>query len=170
MIGCERRFPRICALVMVACLISCGACEQGPDLTPVVIEKTEEEGWVRLTLGGRQARLQVAATRETRGRGLMGRRKLGEDEGMIFIYPDSRFMSFWMQNTYIPLSIAFIKEDGRIIRISQMKPMTEEPSYTSGDRCRYAVEMAQGWFEMHGIRAGDVIEIPESVRCIEAEE
>ena len=120
---------------------------------------------VILPLGGVKVVLEVAADDTARARGLMGRKKLEPDRGMIFIYPEDRIMRFWMKNTYIPLSIAFLKEDGMVVNIEKMRPLVEDPPYISRGLCRYAVEMNQGWFDAHGIHAGDRIDLPPEIRA-----
>jgi uncharacterized membrane protein (UPF0127 family) len=77
---------------------------------------------------------------------------------MLFVYDNDQTMSFWMRNTYVPLSIAFIASDGRIIEIRDMYPL-DETSVKSGRSVRYALEVPQGWFSRAGVRAGDVLKI-----------
>lgn len=87
----------------------------------------------------------------------MGRRDLGEDEGMLFVYRDDGFRHFWMRNTPLPLSIAFIARDGRITQISNLEPF-DEASVSSREAVPYALEVHRGWFRAHGIREGDRVE------------
>jgi uncharacterized membrane protein (UPF0127 family) len=101
---------------------------------------------------------EVARTREERNQGLMYRESLGEDAGMLFIFPDNSVRSFWMQNTYIALDIAFMAPDFRIVDIQQMEPMTTD-SHTSRGPAMYALEVNQGWFEAHGVEVGDTPEV-----------
>lgn len=95
----------------------------------------------------------IADTYERRRLGLMHVRELPEDHGMLFIYPDVRERSFWMKNTLIPLSIAYIDEHGTIASIVDMEPHDERPR-PSGAPVRFGLEMAQGWFRAHGIEPG----------------
>lgn len=101
---------------------------------------------------------EVARTDEERSRGLMHRESLGEDAGMLFIFPEQTVRSFWMQNTYIALDIAFMDRDFRIVDIQEMDPMTTE-SHVSRAPATYALEVNQGWFRTHGVRVGDRPEV-----------
>jgi hypothetical protein len=100
--------------------------------------------------------VEVAETPEERNRGLMGRKYLGKDEGMLFIFEGENYHSFWMKNTLLPLSIAFIDRDGRIVWMTDMKPLTLD-SHIPPRPVLYALEMNQGWFSKNGIKAGDVV-------------
>ena len=103
-------------------------------------------------------RAEVARTPEERSKGLMHRKKLHDGEGMLFIFERDEILSFWMKNTLIPLSIAFITYDGKIIDIKNMYP-GDLSSVVSSRSARYALEAPQGWFERAGVRAGDVVDI-----------
>lgn len=110
-----------------------------------------------LTLGGHVLRVEVADTPEARAQGLMYREALGDDEGMLFVYPDERPRSFWMENTKIPLSIAFVSAAGSIVRIRDMRPF--DTGHTRSVRpARYAIEVDQGWFAARGIVEGSFVE------------
>jgi uncharacterized membrane protein (UPF0127 family) len=109
-----------------------------------------------LVVGNVRITAEVAATREDRSRGLMHRESLPEDHGMLFIYPDEAPLAFWMRNTPLPLSIAFADGGGRIFRIADMEPHSEQP-VPSGRPARYALEMNRGWFERRGVLVGDEI-------------
>lgn len=95
----------------------------------------------------------IADSYEERRLGLMHVRELPRDHGMLFIYPDVRERSFWMKNTLIPLSIAYIDERGEIVSIVDMEPL-DERSHPSGGPVRFGLEMAQGWFRARGIAPG----------------
>jgi uncharacterized membrane protein (UPF0127 family) len=99
----------------------------------------------------------------------MFRDSLPKDHGMLFIYPQPQTLSFWMQNTIIPLSIAFMDSDGTIVNILEMKPGIEVPPYRSEKPCRFALEMTAHWFSDHGVKAGDRAQIPEHILRMEAE-
>jgi len=96
---------------------------------------------------------EVAATDLTRMNGLMYRRMLPENRGMLFVFPYASPQSFWMKNTYLPLSIAFIDEAGAIVNIDDMKPLTTN-THPSAKPVKYALEMNHGWFAKRGIKAG----------------
>ena len=84
----------------------------------------------------------------------MGRKHLGKDEGMLFIFEAEDYHSFWMKNTFIPLSIAFIDRDGRIVWMTDMKPLTLD-SHVPPKPILFVLEMNKGWFSKNGIKAGD---------------
>jgi len=88
----------------------------------------------------------------------MFRKNLPDGEGMLFVYERDQVLSFWMKNTYIPLSIAFIASDGRIVDIKDMYPH-DESSVLSSRSVRYALEVPQGWFSRAGVRHGDILVI-----------
>jgi len=101
---------------------------------------------------------EVASTPEERERGLMYREELPDGTGMLFVFPDSRERSFWMQNTFVPLDIAYMDVNYTIVSILAMQPL--DPSlHPSGAPAMYALEVPQGWFEAHGIEVGDTPEI-----------
>jgi uncharacterized membrane protein (UPF0127 family) len=100
--------------------------------------------------------VEVAKTPEERSLGLMGRKHLAQDEGMLFIFEAEDYHSFWMKNTLIPLSIAFIDRDDRIVWVTDMKPLTLD-SHVPPKPVLYALEMNQGWFSKNGIKVGDVV-------------
>jgi len=102
---------------------------------------------------------EIARTQEEKSQGLMFRKKLPDGEGMLFVYERDEVLSFWMKNTLIPLSIAFIASDGRIIEIKDMYPH-DEKSVLSSRSVRYALEAPQGWFTRAGVQNGDIIKIP----------
>ncbi len=99
---------------------------------------------------------EIAATDATRTTGLMNRFSLQPDHGMLFVFKQPQPLAFWMKNTYVPLSIAFIAADGRILNIEDMAPLTES-THPSRGPALYALEMKKGWFAQHGIAAGEPV-------------
>lgn len=96
---------------------------------------------------------QVAKTSEQRQIGLMFRKEMAGHEGMIFVFEDPATQCFWMRNTLIPLSAAFVADDGSIVNIEDMKPLSDQ-SHCSAKPVRYVLEMNQGWFAKRGLKAG----------------
>jgi len=111
----------------------------------------------RLNAGIHLIHAEVAATPADRSRGLMHRKELGPSDGMLFVFEQPDTQCFWMRNTLIPLSIAFLAEDGRVVNVADMAPQTDTP-HCSGEPVRYALEMNQGWFARRGIGPGVRIE------------
>jgi uncharacterized membrane protein (UPF0127 family) len=99
---------------------------------------------------------EIARDEHERNTGLMYRRKLPEGEGMLFVFERDQILSFWMKNTFVPLSIAFIAFDGRIVDIRDMEPQSLT-AVKSSRSVRYALEVPQGWFIRQEIREGDRI-------------
>ena len=99
---------------------------------------------------------EIVKELEDKKQGLMFRKNLEDGEGMLFIYDRDQILSFWMKNTYIPLSIAYISSDGRIIDIKDMYPNDENPVRSSRS-VRYALEVPQGWFSRVGVKSGDFV-------------
>ena len=131
-----------CSLV-VALAVSTAQAQQLPE--------------VMLSVNGHKLTVEVAHTVPTRSQGLMHRRMLPENRGMLFVFDNAAIHAMWMMNTYIPLSVAFLDERGVIINIEDMKPHTQD-THPSAKPARYALEVNQGWFGKRGIRAGAKIE------------
>ena len=117
-----------------------------------------------------RVRVEIADDDFERARGLMYRTALAENRGMLFVYEEEQQeLTFWMKNTLIPLSIAFMDSEGRIVDIQDMKPLGLEqtvpdaklPRYVSAEPARYALEVNQGFFEERGVEVGDRTELPE---------
>ena len=110
-----------------------------------------------LTIRDQNLVVEVASTPETRATGLMHRFSLRQDHGMLFVFEAPQPLAFYMKNTYIPLSIAFVDSRGRIVNIEDMRPLDESTHWSRG-LAQYAIEMRQGWFAAKGIGVGDVVE------------
>jgi len=108
---------------------------------------------VTLSAGMHLVRAEVAFTTESRMQGLMFRKSLGPNEGMLFMFTEDERHCMWMRNTYVPLSVAFIDAKGRIVSIHEMDPQTEN-SHCAKGLTRYALEMNKGWFKSKGIAVG----------------
>lgn len=107
-------------------------------------------------LGPHALKVELALTEEERERGLMFRKSLGRDEGMVFVFDEPAYQSMWMKNTLIPLSVAFLDGDGRILNILDMDPQTLD-THTSAGPASYAIETNIGWFERNKVKAGDKV-------------
>jgi uncharacterized membrane protein (UPF0127 family) len=117
----------------------------------------EESPTVQLSIKGHRLVAETAATTATRTIGLMHRFSLKPDHGMLFVFDAPQPLAFWMKNTFVPLSIAFIGADGRILNIEDMTPQTET-THPSRGLALYALEMKKGWFAERAIAAGDRVE------------
>ncbi|HCP45276.1 MAG TPA: hypothetical protein DIU15_04510 [Deltaproteobacteria bacterium] len=135
------RALRLLLVTALALLVSCSS--RSPAGLPVISIDVE----------GHRIRAEVAEEPEDHSRGLMYRRELGTNSGMLFVYAQPEPLSFWMKNTFVPLSIAFIDDDGTIVHIADMAPQTTV-SHRSPKAVRYALEVNRGWFAERGIKAG----------------
>jgi len=115
---------------------------------------------VRLQAGIHVVTAELARTDRAREIGLMGRESLGPNEGMLFVFERKAVHCFWMRDTPLPLSIAFLDDDGRIVDIAQMAPRSED-SHCPSRAVRFALEMEQGWFARRGLAPGAQLVQPE---------
>ncbi|MFM7507245.1 MAG: DUF192 domain-containing protein [Rubrivivax sp.] len=106
-----------------------------------------------LTIGIHVVQAELAATPEQQATGMMFRTSMGTNEGMLFVNDEPGVRCFWMRNTLLPLSIAFIADDGTIVNLADMAPRSEQ-SHCSAQPVRFALEMNQGWFAKRGIQPG----------------
>jgi uncharacterized protein len=120
----------------------------------------DENGFhtAQIQIGTETLDVELAETPQQQAKGLRFRQSLAENAGMLFLFPAPQRVSFWMKDASIPLSIAFIQSDGKIIQIRPMQPYDETPVPSLSDTVAYALLVNQGWFERHGIAAGTVIE------------
>jgi uncharacterized protein len=138
-----RRIERIAVILSSLLLWEAAVLGQTPLKIPLYMKNLEVS-------------VEVAKTPEERQKGLMNRKQLGKDEGMLFVFDAEDYHGFWMKNTLIPLSIAFIDRNGKIVAITDMKPLTLD-SHDPPQPIFYALEMNKGWFSGHGIKVGDVV-------------
>ena len=122
----------------------------------LIILSTQSHGNIEATFEGKPAKLllSIANTNESRSKGLMFQSSLKKNHGMIFIWPSSKKQCMWMKNTSLPLSVAYLSSDGRILEIYDMVPFSED-SICSMRNVRMAVEVNQGWFARNQITVGD---------------
>lgn len=118
---------------------------------------------ITITIGGEDFRIEVARTPEQRQKGLMFRKNLKAGEGMLFVFPEDQYLSFWMKDTHIPLSIAFLAKDGEILQIEDLKPLSLR-TVRSRRSARYALEVLQGTFRNLDVEPGYKIGLPADFR------
>src|SRR5215469_4334480 len=139
-------------LVALCVILGLTACQQrNSDTDPFGLRV------VQLKIDNSSLFAEVADTPRTSANGLMFRDSLREDHGMLFIFDKPRTASFWMKNTTIPLSIAYIDSAGKIREIRSMKPLDETLIVSASPDILFALEVNEGWFKRHGISAGDII-------------
>ena len=108
---------------------------------------------LELTAGFYRIEAEVAADQPNRMQGLMQRRSMAANQGMLFVFPQTERHCMWMRNTLLPLSVAFLDEQGSILNIENMKPQTEDNHCAAGP-ARFALEMNIGWFASKGLKPG----------------
>ena len=116
----------------------------------------------RISVGGRDVYVELAVTAEERAQGLQFRKRLEENHGMLFVFGEKKPVVFWMKDTYIPLSLAFIGEDGRITQIEEMEAGSLKHHASNAD-VKYVLEMTAGWFKRNGVGVGDRVSMPQLV-------
>lgn len=139
----------VAALVLVSAAFLLVSCKPKSDTVTIVV-------------GGTKLHVEIAKTPAQRQRGLMFRKSMPENHGMLFIFPRDEQLSFWMKNTFIPLSIAFISQGGTIRSIHHMTPHSLE-AIQSTYAVRYALEVNQGEFARLGVKAGDRVILPPNL-------
>lgn len=144
-------FDRLAAALVLAASLALPAFAQdkGEKLTAPL--KT-----INVKVGTHALKVEVADNDANRSRGLMFRQAMGKNDGMLFVFSELGYHSMWMQNTYIPLSVAFIDEGGTILNILDMVPKTQD-THTAAGPARYAIETNQGWFAERKLKAGDKV-------------
>ena len=145
---------RQCLLVVAFFLVSVTCLGQNT----VRFQKT------KLKLGAQVLTVEVADKDPQRQRGLMHRQRMAESEGMLFVFDREQTLSFWMKNTFIPLSIGFFDDSKRLVDIQDMSPASslmqaKFPSYASRKPSKYALEVNQGWFSRHNIGLGTTFKL-----------
>jgi uncharacterized membrane protein (UPF0127 family) len=138
-------------LLLIIFLVNAGFASCSPNKLTVQELPIERNGQVIAVV-----KAEIAVTNEERRQGLMGRKILNDGNGMFFVFERDEVLSFWMKDTLIPLTIAFIASDGRIIEMKDMQPNDLNPVRSSRS-VRYALEVPQGWFSRAGIQPGDTV-------------
>ena len=163
---------RLALVLLVVFLAGCGGATGSPDEhspNDTAAGKKSDSGTSGLpivtidTSGEKkvEVRVEIADGPFEQQRGLMYRTSLGEDRGMLFVYRREQPLTFWMKNTRIPLSIAYIDSKGRITDILDMKPLDDKPPhYVSSEPVQYALEVNQGFFDERGVKVGDHVKLP----------
>jgi uncharacterized protein len=151
----ERRVARYGSLMNRAVLL-CLLLVAGSALSQETAQVTLPS--VALSVAGKAVTAEVADDAQERSMGLMFRERLARNAGMLFVMPKPERASFWMKNTTLPLSVAYMNSAGVILEIHDLQPLDEKPVPSAFPNIAYALEMEQGWFNENGILAGDRIQ------------
>jgi len=154
MMATKERIRMWMALLPLACLLiaqqlGCASAPQDPNALPAT----------RMQIGREKFTLEIARRPAQRERGLMFRKSMPADHGMIFTFPDEEERSFWMKNTEIPLDILFLRADGTVVSVHQMRPFALTGVPSNGP-AKYAIELNEGTAARVGVKAGDRLQIP----------
>ena len=136
-------WARRAAVIAALCVAAVASAQDGP----------QKLAQVRLNAGIHNMNAELASTPQQREIGLMFRNAMPANDGMLFVFEQPGQQCFWMRNTLIPLSVAFIGDDGSVVNIDDMKPQTLD-SHCSAKPVRFVLEMNEGWFAKRGIKAG----------------
>jgi len=136
-------WARRAAVIAALCVAAVASAQDGP----------QKLAQVRLNAGIHNINAELASTPQQREIGLMFRNAMPANDGMLFVFEQPGQQCFWMRNTLIPLSVAFIGDDGSVVNIDDMKPQTLD-SHCSAKPVRFVLEMNEGWFAKRGIKAG----------------
>lgn len=142
---------RVLATIILALAALAGGCKED---APPPTQAVGADAWLPFRIGDVAVKLQVAIRPMEVQQGLMHRPMLGDNEGMLFVYPQPGARSFWMRNTLIPLDIGFFSPDGVLREVRAMNPLDENPVTSFSSEIQFAVEMNQGWYRANGIKPG----------------
>lgn len=150
---------------LVLCLLAAAGCDGGAPARPPPKGAAE---FFPVKIGARTVDFQLAVTDAEMSRGLMNRKDLGPDQGMLFVYERPQQMSFWMRNTPTPLHIGFFTSDGVLREVYPLYPFDERAVASRREDLQYALEMRQGWFEKSGVKPGDVLDLEAVAAALKA--
>jgi uncharacterized protein len=145
-------------LTVLSLTAGCGRGDAMRTTTAASAVKPATE-FFEIAVGGKPVRMQLAVKPREMERGLMERRDLGADDGMIFVYAGVQQMSFWMRNTPTPLDIGFFTADGVLREVYPLNPYDESPVRSVGEELKFALEVNQGWFVKNGVKPGAQLDL-----------
>ena len=157
----SHRLPPLLALF--ALLTACGGSEAAKNTAP----KTVDDRFA-IRIGERTVQMQVAALPAELQRGLMFRKTMGEDEGMLFVFTSPQPQSFWMRNTTLPLDIGFFEPTGELKEIYPMYPLDERLVKSRGRNLQFCLEMNQGWYARNGVQPGAMLDLKAVAAALKA--
>ena len=147
-----------CLLLSIYASLLLPSCRDSGHAQAAAQEKTFAD-YFKIGIGDHTPRIQLALHQLEQQQGLMQRRDLGPDDGMIFIYAKPQRMNFWMHNTPTPLDIGFFTEEGALAEVYALLPFDETSVHSRSERLKYAVEMPSGWYARNGIKPGAKLDL-----------
>ena len=160
---------KLAQVLGLAALLLAASCEEekpamppsaptpAPPANPVTGPAQPRLETIKLYLGAAELTVEIADENHERMTGMMHRTTMPENEGMLFVFPKQHQTGFWMKNTTLPLSIAYIDRASRVIEIYDLHPLNTQPVESRSARVKYALEVNQGWFAKNGIQPGTVL-------------
>lgn len=148
-------------------LLPAAGCGRDRSSAPPAAVKTVND-YFTIGVGNRDVRAQLAVTEPEMEHGLMERRDLAPNEGMLFVYAQPQEMSFWMHDTPTPLDVGFFDRGGKLREIYQMQPFDETTVASRSKDLQFALEMNQGWFHSNGVEAGAQLDLAELAAALKA--
>lgn len=137
------------------------------ELAPKAIPPATASTYFSFQVGDQTIDAQIALTEKEQQTGLMHRESMPENRGMVFVFLKPKARNFWMRNTLIPLDIAYINSNGVIQEIHPMEPLDESGVPSLSPNIQFALEMNQGWFQEHGVKTGDSLDLTQLANAIE---
>jgi uncharacterized membrane protein (UPF0127 family) len=145
-------------LLPLSGMVLLGGCRKpAPGMPPLPTQAQSRLPTIKLWLGAQEMITEMALNDSQERTGMMFRTNMAENEGMIFVFPQPTRASFWMMNTLIPLSAAYIDPDGTILEIHDLKPQDTNAVVAASDNVQYVLETPQGWFQRNNVGTGSVI-------------
>jgi uncharacterized membrane protein (UPF0127 family) len=153
-----RRFVSPTLPILLTLLMPVAGCEQNGS-------RSSNKAWwtVPMQIGNKTFKLEVADTYESRKTGLMHRKSMPADHGMIFVFADEQPLAFWMKNTLIPLDVIYLDAKGKVVSVKKLEALDLTPVDSEGP-AKYAIEINRGAAADAGVKPGDVLTIPERAR------
>jgi uncharacterized membrane protein (UPF0127 family) len=167
----QKTMAVLLALIFTVVAFALAGCDKDADAPAPAPVKTASD-YFTINVGAEPVRMQLAIEQPNNmremARGLMGRRDLAEDQGMIFVYRNAKRVSFWMRNTPTPLDIGFFTKDGVLTEVRQMFPFDETSVPSARDDIQFALEMNQGWFARRSVHAGAQLDLNALAAALKA--
>lgn len=151
------------ATIALVMLTACGGGEAEKNATPKTVQD-----FFPIKIGARTVKMQIAALPAEQQQGLMFRKTMGSDEGMIFVFTSPQQMGFWMRNTTLPLDIGYIDPTGELKEIYPMYPLDERSVSSRSHNIQFCLEMNQGWFKANGVKPGDKLDLKALAEALKA--